>query len=51
MIAGSDELVQLLPGWQAGALDMYMLYPFQLSSSNLLSAFFDVALEGMGSTG
>lgn len=50
MIDASEELVPVLPGWQAGAVDMYMLYPFQRSSSNLLSAFYDIALEGMGGT-
>ncbi len=48
MIAGSDDLVPLLPEWQAAKVDMYMLYPFQLSFSNLISAFYDTALEVIG---
>ncbi|MYM63930.1 LysR family transcriptional regulator [Pseudomaricurvus sp. HS19] len=48
MIVASDELVPLLPEWQAAKVDMYMLYPFQLSFSSLISAFYDTALEVMG---
>ncbi len=51
MIAASEELVPLLPEWQAASVDMYMLYPFQLSFSNLVSAFYATALEVMGRTG
>ena len=49
MISASEELVQILPGWRAGKVDMYMLYPFQLSFSSLLSAFYATAVEGIGS--
>ena len=48
MIAASEELLPVLPEWQAASVDMYMLYPFQLSFSNLISAFYDTALEVIG---
>ena len=39
------EMVPVLPEWELEAIDVYMMYPFQLSFSNLISAFYDTALE------
>ncbi len=47
MIEASEDLLPVLPEWQAARVDMYMLYPFQLSFSTLVSAFYDTALEVM----
>lgn len=38
-------LVPVLPDWQLPSIDVYMIYPFQLSFSNLISAFYDTALD------
>lgn len=38
-------LVSVLPEWNTQAVDVYMVYPFQLSFSNLISAFYDTALD------
>jgi DNA-binding transcriptional LysR family regulator len=38
-------LVPVLPDWQLKSVDVYMIYPFQLSFSNLISAFYDTALN------
>ena len=38
-------IVSVLPDWNLQSVDVYMIYPFQLSFSNLISAFYDVALE------
>lgn len=38
-------IVSILPEWQPESVDVYMLYPFQLSFSNLIGAFYEVALE------
>lgn len=38
-------VVPVLPDWQLPSVDVYMLYPFQLSFSNLISAFYDTALD------
>lgn len=43
LFAGS--LVPVLPEWTPPPIDVYMIYPFQLSFSNLISAFYDTALE------
>lgn len=40
-----DSIVTVLPEWSPGAVDVYMVYPFQLSFSNLISAFYETALE------
>jgi len=42
------SIVPLLPEWSAGAVDIYMIYPFQLSFSNLIGAFYDTAIEIIG---
>jgi len=39
------SIVPLLPDWSLEAVDVYMLYPFQLSFSNLIGAFYETALE------
>lgn len=39
------SLVPILPDWQLDAVDVYMIYPFQLSFSNLISAFYETAFE------
>ena len=46
----TDELrdgtiVPVLPGWQPEPLDVHMIYPFELSFSTLISAFYDAACE------
>ncbi len=38
-------IVPVLPDWRPPSVDLYMIYPFQLSYSNLISAFYDTALE------
>jgi DNA-binding transcriptional LysR family regulator len=38
-------IVPILPDWTPESLDVYMIYPFQLSFSNLISAFYETALE------
>ncbi len=39
------DIVPILPDWRPPSVDLYMIYPFQLSYSNLISAFYDTALE------
>lgn len=39
------NIVAVLPEWNPPSVDVYMIYPFQLSFSNLISAFYDTALE------
>ena len=39
------SIVPILPDWTLEAVDVYMIYPFQLSFSNLISAFYETALE------
>jgi DNA-binding transcriptional LysR family regulator len=46
----TDELrdgtiVPVLPDWSLERLDVHMIYPFQLSFSTLISAFYDTACE------
>jgi DNA-binding transcriptional LysR family regulator len=46
----SDELeegslVPVLPDWSLETVDVYMIYPFQLSFSNLIGAFYETARE------
>ena len=38
-------LVSLLPDWQIDPIEVHMICPFQLSLSNLISAFYDTVLE------
>lgn len=38
-------IVPLLADWVPESVDVYMIYPFQLSFSNLISAFYETALE------
>jgi DNA-binding transcriptional LysR family regulator len=38
-------IVPILPEWRPASVDLYMIYPFQLSYSNLIGAFYDTALE------
>ncbi|BBY14929.1 LysR family transcriptional regulator [Mycolicibacterium litorale] len=38
-------IVPVLPGWQVDALDVHMIYPFELSFSTLISAFYESARE------
>lgn len=35
----------VLPDWELPSMDVYMIYPFQLSFSNLISAFYATALD------
>jgi DNA-binding transcriptional LysR family regulator len=39
------SLIPVLPDWSLETVDVYMIYPFQLSFSNLISAFYETALE------
>ncbi|AKK26655.1 LysR family transcriptional regulator [Mycobacterium sp. EPa45] len=39
------SLVPVLPEWSLEPLDVHMIYPFQLSFSTLISAFYDAACE------
>jgi DNA-binding transcriptional LysR family regulator len=46
----SDELrdgrlVRVLPQWTPEPLDVHMIYPYELSFSTLISAFYDAACE------
>ncbi len=38
-------IVPILPEWNPQSVDVYMIYPFQLSFSSLISAFYDTALD------
>ena len=38
-------IVPILPDWRTESVDVYMIYPFQLSFSNLISAFYETAFE------
>jgi DNA-binding transcriptional LysR family regulator len=38
-------LVPILPDWNPESVDVYMIYPFQLSFSNLINAFYEIACE------
>ncbi len=38
-------IVPVLPEWTPQSVDVYMIYPFQLSFSNLISVFYETALE------
>jgi DNA-binding transcriptional LysR family regulator len=38
-------IVPVLPDWGLDALDVHMIYPFQLSFSTLISAFYEAACE------
>jgi len=39
------SIVPVLPDWKLEKLDVYMMYPFKLSFSSLITAFHGVALE------
>jgi len=39
------SIVPVLPGWSPERLDVYMIHPFQLSFSTLISAFYEAACE------
>ena len=39
------SIVPVLPGWTVEPLDVYMIYPFELSFSTLISAFYETACE------
>ena len=39
------SLIPVLPDWSLETVDVYMIHPFQLSFSNLISAFYETALE------
>ncbi len=39
------SIVPVLPEWIPEALDVHMIYPFELSFSTLISAFYEVACE------
>jgi DNA-binding transcriptional LysR family regulator len=39
------SIVPVLPDWNLESVDVYMIYPFQLSFSNLITAFYETAFE------
>jgi DNA-binding transcriptional LysR family regulator len=39
------SIVPVLPEWKLDALDVHMIYPFELSFSTLISAFYETACE------
>lgn len=39
------SIVPILPDWNLETVDVYMVYPFQLSFSNLISAFYEIACD------
>ena len=39
------RIIPVLPDWSMEKLDVHMIYPFQLSYSNLISAFHETAFE------
>ena len=39
------SIVPVLPEWSVEGLDVHMIYPFHLSFSTLISAFYDTACE------
>ncbi|MGO9151905.1 LysR substrate-binding domain-containing protein, partial [Mycobacterium sp.] len=39
------SIVPVLPEWSVERLDVHMIYPFHLSFSTLISAFYDTACE------
>jgi DNA-binding transcriptional LysR family regulator len=39
------SIVPVLPGWTLEPLDVHMIYPFELSFSTLISAFYEAACE------
>jgi len=39
------SIVPVLPGWNLEPLDVHMIYPFQLSFSTLISAFYETARD------
>lgn len=41
----AGTLVPVLPHWRPDALDVHMIYPFKLSFSTLISAFYETARE------
>lgn len=38
-------IVPILPDWNLQSIDVHMIYPFQLSFSNLINAFYEIACE------
>jgi DNA-binding transcriptional LysR family regulator len=45
------RIVPVFPDWRLASVDVYMVYPFQLSFSNLISAFYETALESISQRG
>lgn len=41
----AGTIVPIFPDWRIDGLDVYMIYPFQRSFSNLIGAFHDIAFE------
>ena len=39
------SIVPVLPKWKPEPLDVHMIYPFELSFSTLISAFYEAACE------
>lgn len=43
------SIVSVLPEWNLESVDIYMIFPFALSFSNLVGAFYQIALEVISS--
>ena len=41
----AGSIVSVLPEWKPEPLDVHMIYPFELSFSTLISAFYEAACE------
>jgi DNA-binding transcriptional LysR family regulator len=39
------SIIPIFPDWKLETVDVHMIYPFQLSFSNLISAFYETAIE------
>jgi DNA-binding transcriptional LysR family regulator len=39
------SIIPILPDWSLEAVDVYMIYPFQQSFSNLITAFYEISFE------
>lgn len=46
-VNAKHKLVPILTDWKIDPVEFFVLYPFQLSFSNLISAFFETAIEAL----
>ncbi len=49
--SAGGTIVPVLPKWRPPPVDLHMIYPFQLSFSNLISSFYETALEVIAESG